>query len=476
MRQQVNSGIYWGKAIFKRSLLAFILSALLAILLIQIQGFHSPALAEEPEPEGWAVIIGITEYPCPLCVYDEEWNVYPVEVKHPADSAQDLAAQLSPVIGQDHIKLLLNSQATNADIFYAIEWLAEKAGADDTALFYFCGHSAPQNFATFDYFVSDSQLADWLDKVNSQKVVIILDTCYAGSFRKELGQNGRVVLMGCQPYESSMEDRELGHGVFTHYILQAFSDFDITDANSNYELSAEEIFEYAKPKTIEEIVAPWANLPAASKGNVQHPMLYTPPYYFDEIDLFMNVVFHTDANFPSDATVLTVDGKSYLPGELPESFTWLSGTSHRFDIPMQVSTEEGTKLVFASWNDGDESVSRTISNGGEYTVNYRNQYKLDIESLYGSPKGEGWYDEGSKATISINPAEVNIIQHIFAGWSGDFVGQEATALVTMDKPKAIRANWEAVYLRLCLLIFGLAALIGIAATAVVYINKKRKAL
>ncbi|MFC2050505.1 caspase domain-containing protein [Chloroflexota bacterium] len=461
---------------FKRSLFAFLSSALLAILLIQIQAFHLPALAEESEPEGWAVIIGITEYPCSFCIYDEEWNVYPLEVKHPDDSARDLAAQLSPIIGDDHIKLLLNSEATNAAIYYAIEWLAERAGADDTALFYCCGHSAPQNFATYDYFISDWQLANWLDKVNSQNVVAILDTCHAGSFSNELGQNGRVVLMGCQPHESSFEDRELGYGVFTYYILQAFSDFDATDANRDYELSAEEIFAYAKPKTIEEIVAPFANLPAFSKGNVQHPVLYIPPYHFGENNLFMNIIFNTEANFPSDATVLSIDGKSYLAGELPASFTWLSGTAHRFDIPIQVSTEEGTKLVFTSWNDGDKSVSREISQGGEYTTIYNTQYKLTIESSYGSPKGEGWYDSGSEATISISSTEGKMIRHVFTDWSGDFVGREATALVTMDRPKTIRADWETVYLRLYLLIVGLVALIGIAATAVVYIRKKKKSL
>lgn len=472
----MNSGIYWAKVMFKRSLLAFLLSALLAILLIQILAFHSPALAEEPEPEGWAVIIGVTEYQCPSCIFDEEWNVYPVGVKHPDDGARDLAAQLSPIIGKDHIKLLLNSEATNTAIYYAIEWVAERAGIDDTVLFYFCGHSAPQNLGTYDYFISDWQLAEWLDELRSQSVVVILDTCYAGSFSKELGQNGRVVMMGCQSRESSLEDRELGYGVFTYYILQAFSNFDATDANRDYEISAEEIFEYAKPKTIEEIVAPFANLPAFSRGNVQHPVLYTPPYHFSEINLFMNVIFHTDANFPSDATVLTVNGKSYLPGALPASFTWLSGTANRFDVPLQVSTEEGTRLVFTSWNDGDKSVSRTISQGGEYKADYNIQYKLTIESPHGIPEGEGWYDSGSGATILIPSTEGKIIQHIFTGWSGDFVGREATTLVTMDKPKAIRANWETVYLRLYLLIVGLIALTGIAATAMVYINKKRKSL
>jgi hypothetical protein len=473
---QVSSGTRCAKAIFKRSFVAFLLSALLAMLLIQILAFQLPALAKEPAPEGWAVIIGITEYPCTGCIFDEEWNVYPIGVKHPDDGARDMAAQLSPIIGEDHIKVLLNSGAANADIYYAIEWLAERAGADDTVLFYFCGHSSPQHLATYDYFISDWQIASWLDGLRSHKVVVILDTCYAGSFSKELGRNGRVVLMGCQQSESSFEDRELGYGVFTYYILQAFSNFDSVDANRDYEISAEEIFKYAEPKTIEEIVAPWANLPVISSGNRQHPALYTPISHSGENNLFMNIVFNTEANFPPDATVLSIDGESYLAGELPASFTWLSGTENRFDIPIQVSTEEGTRLVFASWNGGDKSVSRAISQGGEYTTIYNTQYKLTIESPYGIPKGGGWYDSGSEATISIASTEGKIIQHVFAGWSGDFVGRETTALVAMDGPKTISANWETVYLRLYLLIFSLVALTGIAITVMVYIHKKKKSL
>jgi hypothetical protein len=472
----VNSGTRCARVVFRKSFIAFLLSALLAVLLVQVVAFHLPALAEEPAPEGWAVIVGVTEYQCTECIFDEEWNVYPVGVRHPDDGARDLAAQLSPIIGEDHIKLLLNSEAVNSAIYYAVEWLAEIAGADDTVLFYFCGHSAPQNLATYDYFISDWQIASWLDGLRSQKVVVILDTCYAGSFGKQLGRNGRVVMMGCQPYESSFEDHDLGYGVFTYYILQAFGNLDSVDANRDYEISAEEIFEYAEPKTIEEIVAPWANLPAISRGNMQHPAIYTPTYRFGENNLFMNIVFNTEVDFPSDATVLSVDGKSYLAGELPASFTWLSGTENRFDIPMQVSTGEGTRLVFTSWNDGDKSISRAISQGGEYTTSYKTQYKLTIESAYGVHKGEGWYDSGSEATISITSTEGKIIQHVFTGWSGDFVGGEATALVTMDGPKTISANWESVYLRLYLLIAGLVALTGIATAAVVYIRKKTRSL
>jgi uncharacterized repeat protein (TIGR02543 family) len=130
--------------------------------------------------------------------------------------------------------------------------------------------------------------------------------------------------------------------------------------------------------------------------------------------------------------------------------------------------------VFTSWNDDDKSVSRTISHGGEYTADYKAQHKLTIESPYGSPKGEGWYNSGSEANVSISSTEGKIIQHVFTGWSGDLSGQQTTVSVTMDKPRTIKANWETNYLRLYMLIAGLIALTVITATVMVYIRKKNK--
>jgi hypothetical protein len=460
---------YRNGAMLKKIFPVFLVGAILSVLFIPIQALYTPALAEAPQPQLWAVMIGVTEPQCPFCVFDTEWNVYPVQLKHPDDNARDMAAQLLPITDEDHIKLVLNEQGTNAGIYYAIKWLAENANANDTVLFYFCGHSAPQNLGSYDYLVSASQLAEWLDGIHAEKVIVILDTCYAGSFGKELNQNGRVVLMSCQPMESSLEDRELKHAVFTHYVLQALSDFHGADTNGNYELSAEEIFDYADPKTVDEIVAPFANL--TPYANMQHPTLYIPPTKFGEINLFMDVILHSDAEPASDSTVLTVDGKSFLPKEIPASFLWLSGTSHRLDVPLQVDTGDGTRLVFTSWNDGGVSSSRVISRGGEYTANYKTQYKLTVESPYGSPGGSGWYDSGSKATVSITADDGNIIQHTFTGWSGDFTGQEANAAVTMDKSKTIKANWQNDYLRLYLLIVGITIVVA-GITVAVMIRKK----
>jgi uncharacterized repeat protein (TIGR02543 family) len=426
---------------------------------------HSSTLAATPEPHLWAVMVGVTEYRCPTCIYDQEWNMYPVGIKYPDDNARDLAAQLSPIAGDDHIKLVLNEQATNSGIYYAVKWLAEKAGPDDTALFYFSGHSAPHYFGSYDFLVSDQQMADWLDSIHANRVFVILDTCYAGSFQNELGTNGRAVLMSCQPYESSLEDREFKNGVFTYYILQALKNFDSADTNRNCELSAAEMFNYADSKTADEIVAPFANLPAFSSGNMQHPALYIPPYRSDDFNLLMKVTVHSDADIVDDTTVLTIDGTSYLSKQLPASLTWLSGTSHRLDVPLQVNMVDGTRLVFASWSDGNTSSSRVIGSGGEYTANYKTQYRLSVDSHYGNATGSGWYDSGSNAAISTGTSYGTIIKHTFTGWSGDYTGAEATATITMDKSKTVTANWHSDYLRLYLLVAVIVAVMGGLAAA-----------
>ena len=105
----------------KKIFSGFLFSLMLAVLLMPTQALYTPALAEASKPEFWATMVGVTEYQCPLCVFDQEWNVYPVGVKHPDDSARDLATQLSPIAGKNHIKLLLNDEATNAGIYYAVK-------------------------------------------------------------------------------------------------------------------------------------------------------------------------------------------------------------------------------------------------------------------------------------------------------------------------------------------------------------------
>jgi|GEM_PF-1080589 len=529
---------------------------LLAILCVPFC-LCTSAVAREGESESCAVIIGVSRYPSFVSFYDERANcVCQQQLEYPANGPQALAQQLVSTWGEDHVKLLLDSEATKVDIYYAIKWLADKVDSDDTVLLYFSGRgrepdaigqvpsrdysqkagsgylcpfdsrppeseyykipaislacwfggspsgcrhdracwfdSSPSRcdpgasglddvvspvdragwyhngLSHCDYEISASDLDRWLGMVQAERAVIILDTCFAGSFSAELSQDGRVILMACGPDEEASQCPELEDRIFTHYVLQGLSQFDATDSNHDYEISAEEIFGHAEAEINSGTLT--CEDGAISDEDKQHPVI--SDCYSGELGLLTKVVFDSDAHLPPDATVLTLDGEPHLAAELPASYVWAAGSVHEFDVVSQVDTENGTRLVFVAWDDGYESVLRAISRGGEYGVEYKTQYRLTIESTYSDPEGEGWYDSGSTATVSVTPSQGTVIRRVFAGWSGGLVGAQPAGLLMMDGPKAVTANWHTDYLRLHILVAGVTALLGAAVAT--YILKRKK--
>jgi hypothetical protein len=61
----------------KKIFSGFSFSLMLAVLLMPTQALYTPALAEAAKLEFRAIMVRVTEYQCSLCVFDQEWNVYP---------------------------------------------------------------------------------------------------------------------------------------------------------------------------------------------------------------------------------------------------------------------------------------------------------------------------------------------------------------------------------------------------------------
>jgi len=385
----------------------------------------APVYSEESEYECWAVIVGVSDYQ----KYEDSPGC--------ANDAEGLFELLSPIWGEEHIKLLIDKEATKAKIHTAIDWLASNADANDTALFYFSGEGdsngyiAPYNAYYVDTWISSSTLSQWLSALNSERVVIILDTCYATTYNNKLSNSGRVILASSQASEEAYATSD--HGIFTLYLLEAFNEFSIADVNRDYELSAEEIFHYAQPKTMKL---------ASDSEYAQHPVL--SDQYPGELSLLVKFIFSTDSDLPASSDILILDSKKYL--SVPLELTWAPGTVHNLEILSPLDTGRGTRYVFTSWNDGDTLVSITISHGAIYEANYQEQHQLLIESVHGEPEGAGWYDTDSTVTISVASVEEPTTRHIFTGWSGDYSGDIATASVIMDSPKTVTANWRTEYL------------------------------
>lgn len=450
------------KTVFKRLLLPVIYGTIVALLLLMPVQLCSPTYAAEAEAECWAVIVGISEYQ------------YVSDLNYCDDDAQDLASQLGSIWGVDHVKLLTDSMATKQGIENAItDWLASREEANDVVLFFFSGkedfsgyldYLEPHDSLTYSYDndISADDLDSWLDTLDSDKVVIILDTSYAGRFESNLSGSGRVVLMSSRSDEDSSESSTLQHGYFSYYTLEALRGFEAADSDSNFELSAEEIFNYAQPKTTDRS--------QRDAPEVQHPLMRDD--YAGQLSLLIKVTADVGPDLPQDISLLSIDGKMYSPAELPVSFIWAPGSGHDFQAVSSVSGGDGIQYVFDSWDDGNTSASRAISYGGTYTANYATHYYLTVESDYGQPEGEGWYSSGSMATISVASSEGAIIRQVFIGWSGDYSGNTASASVIMDVPRTVVANWKTDYMQLYMIIGG--GVIVVGALIVVLMMRRRK--
>jgi hypothetical protein len=241
------------KKLFSRKLISFFL-VLMALIVTAFVLPCLPAQAATGDPDCWGVIVGISNYQS----INDTW--------YGKDNAEAIYDELSPVWGENSLQLLTESNAKKADILDAIAWLVLHATSDDTVLFDFNGHGASgpylccYNSSPYSYSndISAAELATAFRAVKANRIIIILDDCYAGDFKTELSGAGRVILMGTSPGETGWEYRPIKHYVYTYFILQAFDLFSKAnstssaadvDVNNDYVLSAEEISDYADDRT-----------------------------------------------------------------------------------------------------------------------------------------------------------------------------------------------------------------------------------
>ncbi len=254
---------------------AFLLTSLLLVLVLPVHAQSAD------EVEYWAVIIGISDY-----AHFSYWQP-PHDLAYPDDDARELYVYLSRYWGEDHTKILVDSDATKENIEAVVTgWLAPQVGVEDVVLFFFAGHACqccghncllPYDIPldTHANSIHDTELDDWLSELKSDRLVVILDTCYAAGFFGDLGRAGRVILASCAENEESFDYTLLRHGVFSYYLLQGLDNLEAVDVNSDNEVSAEELFRYISPVVVEH-----------SEGHIsaQHPQLYDG--YDGELVLF----------------------------------------------------------------------------------------------------------------------------------------------------------------------------------------------
>jgi uncharacterized caspase-like protein len=216
-----------------------------------------------PVQQKWALVVGIghfTDGEIPRLNYTT------------ADATAFADALKDPSIGQfpaDNVHVLTDEQATTKNIKEQLNWIARHAGANDLVVIYVATHGTPRtadSAAGANYLLTydtEAYKGDDLDedalyataypmvdlanavatRMKALRTAVFLDTCYSGGAagpgapatteklantapseamltHMSLG-TGRIVIAASQKDEQSLESKQLQHGYFTYYLLQA---------------------------------------------------------------------------------------------------------------------------------------------------------------------------------------------------------------------------------------------------------------
>ncbi len=249
--------------------------------------------------ERWAVVIGVGRY---------ENSTIP-KLQFASADAEALYQVLVTTAGfkKDNV-LLLTDTTSKKPTLREVKWalgtfLARSAKKDDLVLIFFAGHGAPEvdprgveSDGLAKYLVpSDADPNDLystglpmdefqtiFERIEADQVVVFLDSCYSGAaggrtfssrrtrntrvddiFLERLTRSkGRAIVTASRASEVSLELPELGHGVFSYYLIQGLR--GAADLDRDGVVTVQELYQY-----LEEQVARQSR----AVGGNQHPVM-----------------------------------------------------------------------------------------------------------------------------------------------------------------------------------------------------------
>ncbi|MFZ1514509.1 MAG: caspase family protein, partial [Saprospiraceae bacterium] len=198
----------------------------------------------------YAVVVGISDY------QDKDIPDLRYADKDAEAFANFLRSEAGGKLDKDHLKMLLNKEATMAQFANALDWLWENVKEGDQAIIYFSGHgdvekkslTQPGFLLCWDaparvYMAGGAFALPMLQEVistlsiqNKAKVIVITDACRSGKLAgnsvggaqataSNLSKQfaNEIKILSCQPNEYSIEGEQWGggRGAFSFNLVNA---------------------------------------------------------------------------------------------------------------------------------------------------------------------------------------------------------------------------------------------------------------
>jgi hypothetical protein len=157
--------------------------------------------------------------------------------------------------------VLVDQQATLANIRRAVENVARQAGPNDMFVFFYSGHGGrvprrggfqatdPDNqdetLAFYDADLTDDEMSQWLAGIRARVSLLVLDACFSGGFSKDvISAPGRMGLFSSEEdVTSGVAVKFRAGGYLAQFLAEAVGE-RLADADGDREITALELSQY----------------------------------------------------------------------------------------------------------------------------------------------------------------------------------------------------------------------------------------
>jgi M6 family metalloprotease-like protein len=164
----------------------------------------------------------------------------------------------------------------------------------------------------------------------------------------------------------------------------------------------------------------------------------------------LSVIVQTPCTFSANWKVQYYLSATSNVGSTSGSGWYDANSLATFSVQSTSQISNDTRKNFLHWT-GDTTTSQASSNivmnsPKSVSAVWKIQYLLDIVSPYGDPAGQGWYDSGTVANVSVSrivDAE-NGTRRVFLDWK-DMNSTSPSTSIMLDEPKTVVAEWKTQY-------------------------------
>ena len=209
-------------------------------------------------PRIFAVVVGVSDYEG--VDYDLKYSDNDARLFY-----NHLRSALPNEMSAGKSVLLLNKNATRANIINAIQQVFSLSTENDFIIFYFSGHGSPGNFCPTDLnqqLLSHDVVKTQFKNAKARYRLCVADACFSGSIGSQ-SQNSSVagstqqlrdariaVIMSSKPNQASIETSALNQGIFSYYFINGLK--GSADLNNDSYVTMGELFLYTKNATVQK--------------------------------------------------------------------------------------------------------------------------------------------------------------------------------------------------------------------------------